>query len=122
MEDPDDVVHPFAVHRVAGMRLGRDEREEVVHGGRDVHGRDLGARDHDVPRLEVPEVEHVADHLGRLVAERAALLSFVHEDLDLRFREARARGRRPVRESRDDLPEKAQRRGQWRNEQLERPE
>ena len=57
----------------------------------DLDGRHAPARDHDLARGEVLEVEHVADHRRRLFSMRAGLLALGDDPLDLGLGEASVR-------------------------------
>ena len=83
VEDADDVVDGVPVNRVTRVGSLGHLPEHLVHGGRDGERRGLGARDHHVAGRDVAEIEHVADHLGLVVIERAGHLAFGDDELHL---------------------------------------
>jgi hypothetical protein len=123
VQEADDVIDAVAIDGVARVaRLGGDA-QDVLDVRVDGDGRHLHARQHHVARLNVTEVEHVADHLGLVVIEGAVQLALVDQDLHFGLRQRRVvlplvimvtSGRKP--------PEEGQGRGDWSREQLQRPQ
>jgi hypothetical protein len=91
VEDPDDVVHRVAMHRVARVSILPDLLEHVRDRRGYLEGRGAGARDHHVTSRHVAELQHVADDFGLLVIQGAGHLALRHDELDLVFGHGRRR-------------------------------
>ena len=86
VEKADDVVDLVAVNREARVALAGDEAKHLGRGVSTSMAETLRAGDHHVAGDQVLQLEHVADHLRRLRAERARASALRRRPIRLRFR------------------------------------